>query len=104
MASDVDEITLGELGRRMADLSGTVKDGMKELKEEVARRPTAQDLENTRASVLVQVEVVRAGVQAQVDGLAARLEKSEAWGTWGGRLVGAILAAAVLAVVVKPPG
>jgi hypothetical protein len=88
-----EEITLGELGRRMASMDGTLKEGLRDLSTKVDARPTHADL-----------ELVKTTLGVRLDSLEARVTKGEGWGTWGNRLVLAALSVAVLGTVVKPPG
>jgi hypothetical protein len=80
-----DDISTGELGRRLDGLAGTVRDGMKELGDKVEARPDWAD-----------VRRVEKGLLDKLLALEQRLSRSESWGTWGGRLVLGILGAAAV--------
>lgn len=85
------DITLGELGRKVTDMGDAMRTGLKEVKDEVAKHPTKEALEH-----------VRSGLSERIDALSGRVARSEAWGTWIGRLVGAAVALALLGNVIKP--
>ncbi|QCG78281.1 hypothetical protein SEA_IDAHO_16 [Arthrobacter phage Idaho] len=87
-----DDISTGELGRRMDALGASVNTGFSELRTAVEARPDWAD-----------VRRVEKGLLDKLEALAARVTKAEAWGTWANRLaLGAIGAALLAAVVIKP--
>lgn len=89
-----DDLTTGELGRRMESLAETTKDGFRDLSAKVEARPDWAD-----------VRRVEKGLLDKIEALTLRVARSESWGTWGGRLVLGLLGAAAIGnIVAKPTG
>lgn len=86
-----DEISTGEIGRRMDALGATVATGFSELRTAVEARPDWAD-----------VRRVEKGLLDKLEALAARVAKSESWGTWIGRItLGGVVLALLGGVVTK---
>jgi hypothetical protein len=86
-----DEISTGELGRRMDALGATVATGFGELRTAVEARPDWAD-----------VRRVEKGVLDKLEALTARVTRSEGWATWIGRLtLGGVVLALLGGVVTK---
>ena len=87
-----DDITTGEIGRRVDALATTVSNGMAELRTAVEARPDWAD-----------VRRVEKGLLEKIEALTLRVAKSESWGTWLGKTVGGVVVLALLAVVIVKP-
>lgn len=87
--SQTDELSTGELGRRMDALGASMTNGFNELSRKVEDRPDWND-----------VKRVEKGLLDKIEALTLRVAKSESWGTWGGRLVLGGLALAALSTLV----
>lgn len=83
MAAPTDEITTGEVSRRLDDLSKSIDTGFKDLGEKVERRPVWEDVRRIEKA------------------LVTRIEKMESWSTWLGRLLLGGVLLALLGLVVK---
>lgn len=91
------EVTLGEISRNVT----AMRLDFAEFRTELNNRPDWTDVKRVEDNLTAAAVAGDAGVRAEVTVLAAqvtvlagRVDKSEGWGVWGGRLVmgGVILA------------
>lgn len=97
-----DDITTGELGRRMDTLTSTVTTSMTELRAAVDARPDWKDVQRVEEGIHAKIQAEKNELVAMVLSLTQRVAKSEAWGTWVGRTIGAGIIVALLAVLLSP--
>lgn len=91
-----DEITTGELGRRLDSFGTTIQDGFKELGKKIDDRPDWQDVRRIEAGITerltAEVEARKVG-QGIADRAIKALEDSQRWAV---RLVVAAVAMGVI--------
>ena len=95
-----DDITTGEIGRRLDALATSVATGMGELRTAVEARPDWKDVQRVEDGIMAQVKSVKDTLTAEAAALAARVAKSEAWGSWIGRVILGALAVSALGSII----
>lgn len=98
-----DDITTGEIGRRLDTLGATMEKGLGELRTAVEARPDWKDVQRVEEGILAKVQAEKNELLAMVLALTHRVAKSEGWGTWLGRIFGAAVVTALMAMVLAKP-
>lgn len=105
MATDDNTVSTGELGRRLETLTSTLTTGLETLAEKVDARPTWADVARVERGLEAKLAAQDAASKAKDVSQDVAISKLEGWGSWGTKIAGGMVMAAVLGgAMVKPGG
>jgi len=96
-----EEVTLGEIARNQV----ATRLDIAELRQEVAARPDWKDVQRVEEGILAKLAAQGLAQDSKNATQDLAITKLEGWGSWGTKVAGGIVIAAVLgASIVKPGG